>query len=129
MSPVVHFEMPASDLKRVKAFYEEVFGWNMQQLGAEMSNYLLAGTVAVGENGMPKEPGAINGGFYEKTKESPEPSVVISVDDLNEGIERVKKAGGKILGETMNIPGIGMFASFRDTEGNRVGMLQPVPMS
>jgi uncharacterized protein len=128
-SPVVHFEMPAVDKARVKKFYEEAFGWEMQQLGEEMSNYILAGTTEVGENGMPKNPGEINGGFYDKTEDSKEPSVVIAVDDLHKHIEIVKNAGGEIIGEPMDIPGIGNFVSFKDTEGNRVGMLQPAPMN
>lgn len=44
MNPVVHFEMPAKDKKRVLEFYTKVFGWNMKQLGNDMGNYILAGT-------------------------------------------------------------------------------------
>ncbi len=36
-------------------------------------------------------------------------------------------AGGKVLGEPMEIPGVGQYSSFIDTEGNRVSMLQPIP--
>ena len=64
MNPVVHFEMPAKDKKRTSEFYSKAFGWQMNQLGEEMGNYLLAGTTPVDENRMPKEPGAINGGFF-----------------------------------------------------------------
>jgi len=31
----------------------------------------------------------------------------------------------KVLGEPMEIPGIGQYVSFTDTEGNRVSVLQP----
>ena len=44
MNPVVHFEMPAKNKKRVKKFYEKAFGWKMQQLGAKMGDYILATT-------------------------------------------------------------------------------------
>lgn len=40
-------------------------------------------------------------------------------------MKKVKGAGGKILGEPMDVPGVGKYVSFRDTEGNRVGMLKP----
>jgi predicted enzyme related to lactoylglutathione lyase len=129
MNSVVHFEMPAKDKKRVAQFYTNAFGWNMQQLGTEMGSYVLAGTTEVDENNMPKNPGAINGGFYEY-KDEPGfqyPSVVVAVDDLEESIEKVKAEGGEIVGEQMDIPGIGKFVSIKDTEGNRVGMLQPNP--
>lgn len=128
MSPVVHFEMPAKDKTRVAKFYETAFGWKMQQLGADMGSYILATTTETDKNGFPKTPGKINGGFYEYTKKFKEPSVVVAVDNLTASMKLVKKSGGKVLGKPMEIPGIGMFVSIKDTEGNRVGMLQPAPM-
>jgi len=32
-----------------------------------------------------------------------------------------------VLGEPMDIPGVGRYVSFTDTEGNRVSMLKPIP--
>jgi uncharacterized protein len=130
MDSVVHFEMAYEDRERMKTFYESAFGWQTQTLGPEMGNYVLATTTETGPNGMPKNPGAINGGFYERPSDpnGQAPSVVIAVTDISEAIRKVTAAGGTLLGETMEIPGIGQYASFKDTEGNRVGMLQPVPM-
>jgi predicted enzyme related to lactoylglutathione lyase len=130
MNPVVHFEMSAENGKRMAEFYSKVFGWQTQQFGEEMGGYILASTTETDENGMPKNPGAINGGFYQRTEDPAlnHPSVVISVDDINESIEKVKKEGGKTLGKIEEIPGIGQYISFIDTEGNRAGMLQPVNM-
>jgi predicted enzyme related to lactoylglutathione lyase len=51
--------------------------------------------------------------------------VVIQVDDIKESIKKVEGAGGKVLGEAIEIPNVGWFVSFFDTEGNRVSMLQP----
>ena len=126
-SPVVHFEMPAKDNARVAKFYTEAFGWQMNQLGPEMGNYLLAGTTPVDENKMALNPGAINGGFFEWKDEDGmnSPHIVIQVDNLDESIEAVKKSGGTITSDKMPIPGIGTYVSFTDTEGNHVGMLQP----
>ena len=53
--------------------------------------------------------------------------VVISVDDIQASMKKVADAGGKVLGDPMDIPGIGRYVSFTDTEGNRVSMLQPLP--
>lgn len=125
MNPVVHFEMPAEDKGRVKKFYEGVFGWKMAQLGPEMGNYILATTTPVDEKNMHLNKGAINGGFYEKGEAGTLPHLVISVDNLTEHMEAVKKAGGTVEGTPQDIPGIGSFVMFKDTEGNRVGMLQP----
>lgn len=127
MNPVIHFEMPAEDRKRMADFYTKVFGWKTQLLGEDMGNYVLATTTETDENQMVKTPGTINGGFFPKMEDKSmnNTSIVISVDDLKAHINTVKKAGGKIIGEIADIPGIGLYVSFIDTEGNRVGMLQP----
>lgn len=127
MCPVVHFEMPAEDRKRMSDFYSNVFGWQTQMLGEEMGNYVLVSTTEIDEKGTPKIPGAINGGFYPKDETSPAqyPSLVIAVDDIRESMKQVTEAGGKVLGEPMEITGTGSYVSFFDTEGNRVSLLQP----
>lgn len=136
MNPVVHFEMGYNDRERMKKFYETAFGWKMQQLGSEMGNYVVAQTTETDESGMVKTPGTINGGFYQKIENplSHAPSVVISVSDIRKSIEDVIASGGKILGamdessnssmEPQMIPGVGLWISIQDTEGNRVSMLQ-----
>lgn len=124
-NPVVHFEMPYRDIKRVSKFYNSVFGWGMNDAGKGMGNYVVAVTADTDENMMNKTPGTINGGFYDiGQSEYKYPSFVISVDNLESAIMDVEKAGGKILSKPMEIPGIGLWASFQDTEGNRVSLLQ-----
>lgn len=140
MNPVVHFEMGYNDRERMKKFYETVFNWKMQQMGAEMGNYVVAQTAETDDKGMVKTPGTINGGFYKKS-DSPKshaPSVVIAVKDIHASMKEVEKGGGKILGamdgsgkqtmEPQDIPGVGLWISFEDSEGNRVSMLQPKNM-
>jgi hypothetical protein len=126
MNPVVHFEMPAEDRKRMADFYTNVFGWKTQMLGPEMGDYVLATTTESDEKG-PKKPGAINGGFFPKSDDKPAqyPYVVIAVEDIKEHMKKVEKAGGKVLGEPWDIPGVGLYVAFIDTERNRVSMLQP----
>jgi predicted enzyme related to lactoylglutathione lyase len=128
MNPVVHFEMPASNNGRAKKFYETVFGWKMEQLGPEMGNYLLATTSPVDKKGMHKRKGAINGGFYRKSKDAKVPHLVIAVNNIESHMKVVRKAGGKVLGKPMEIPDIGLFVMIKDSEGNRTGMLQPFKM-
>ena len=140
MNPVVHFEMGYFDQERMKQFYQTAFGWNLQQMGPEMGNYVVAHTSETDANGMVKTPGTINGGFYQKNDNplSHAPSVVISVKDIHSAMSAVKASGGKILGamdetgkpsmEPMMIPGVGLWISFQDPEENRVSLLQPVGM-
>src|SRR5215471_18989674 len=127
MEPVVHFEMPFENRKRMAEFYSKVFGWKTQMLGPDMGDYVVVTTTESDDSG-PKKPGAINGGFYAKNDDQPaqHPSVVISVEDIRAASKKVADAGGKVLGEPTDIPGVGRYVSFFDTEGNRVSMLQPL---
>ncbi len=128
-NPVVHFEMPYKDSKRVAEFYQKAFGWQMNQTGEEMGHYIVAQTADTDENRMVKTPGTINGGFYDlnMAQASPQPSVVISVADVKEAMANIKAAGGEILAEPQDIPGIGLWVSFKDSEGNRASILQASP--
>jgi uncharacterized protein len=127
MCPVVHFEMPYEQRERMAKFYQTAFGWQTQMLDEEMGNYVLATTSEM-DGSSPKRPGTINGGFFQKRPDWPAqyPSVVIGVDDIQDAIKQVNKAGGEVQGEPMKIPGVGQYVSFFDTEGNRVSMLQPL---
>jgi uncharacterized protein len=119
MSPVIHFEMPARDSRRVSEFYQNVFGWQTTSLGKDAGDFVMAFTMESDEKTrIPRRPGAINGGFYKRTKEDEKIRLTILVDDIREAMEKVRKNGGKVLGEPMEMPGVGLFVSFSDTEGN-----------
>lgn len=136
MDPVVHFEMGYKDQARMVKFYETVFSWKTQSMGPDMGNYVVAQTTETDENRMVQTKGAINGGFYQKTDDplGQAPSVVVSVDDIQGAMKAVEDAGGKILGgldqkgehtlEPQMIPGVGLWISVMDTEGNRFSILQ-----
>src|SRR4029450_7340119 len=89
-------------------------------------DYVLAKTTESDERG-PKKSGTINGGLYPRKKDWPDqsPSVGIAVDDIRKSMKKVGDAGGKVLGEPIDIPGVGQYVSFTDPEGNRISMLQP----
>lgn len=128
---VVHFEIEAKDAKRASKFYADAFGWKMDHQGEDFGGYVVATT------GDRKEPGGINGGIFQvDKKELNAYSCVIGVDDIDKAIADVKKAGGKVfddnktpdgklLGEKIDIPQIGIYAKCEDTEGNRFTLLQP----
>lgn len=124
-NPVVHFEMPVDDKERMMKFYSSVFGWELNQLGADFGNYIIAMTTESDKKG-PLKSGAINGGFYEvKEGIKRATSVVISVEDIREAVKKVTEAGGTIVMEPMDMKGVGWLAYFNDTEGNYVGIIQP----
>lgn len=130
MNPVVHFEMPFEDRERATRFYTSAFGWKPKPYGEEMGNYVVMQTSETDEKGMIKESGRINGGMYQKKEGEmyQHPSFVIAVGDINAAIAKVKEAGGTVNGEPTEIPSIGMYVGFTDTEGNHLSMLQPKGM-
>jgi predicted enzyme related to lactoylglutathione lyase len=131
MNPVVHFEMPYIDRNRMADFYARAFGWKTRMLGSEMGNYVTVSTSLMDERtGFPVQPGTINGGFYKRGDDlaTQIPSVVIATKNLEETLKMVTEAGGKVIGKPMEIPGVGMYAGFIDTEGNRVSVLEPSKM-
>lgn len=135
MDPVVHFEMPYEDRNRMAEFYSTAFGWQSQMLGEDMGSYVVMSTTETDPTTTrPTIPGAINGGFFKKSKENQYPSVTIAVADIYVAMEKVKASGGTVLGgskgngEPDDIPGVGLYVSIIDTEGNRVSLLQPKSM-
>ena len=61
---VVHFEVPYDDADRARAFYSNVFGWNIQPMPEFDYNVVQTGPTE--ENGMPTEPGYIGGGMFQR---------------------------------------------------------------
>jgi predicted enzyme related to lactoylglutathione lyase len=68
---VVLFEIPATDFKKAKQFYETVFDWKVELCGDEGA---MAFTTAVDKDQNPIEPGGINGGFYRRKSKDDRPS-------------------------------------------------------
>ena len=122
MDKVVHFEVPFDDKARAMKFYASAFGWKLTDF-AEMS-YVMAETTAVNEQQMPVEPGAINGGLFQRPKEAPHPTIYVGVESIDAALKKVEAAGGKVVTPNTPIPGMGAFARVSDTEGNVIGLFQ-----
>ena len=122
MAKVVHFEIPFDNKARATKFYTEVFDWALTEY-PEM-DYVAARTTEVDAKRMPKEPGAINGGLFQRPKEAPTPTIYVAVDSIDEALKKVKTAGGTVVTPNTPIPGMGAYARIRDTEGNVVGLFQ-----
>jgi predicted enzyme related to lactoylglutathione lyase len=120
MDKVVHIEVPADDIKRAKAFYSEIFGWQMQDI-PEM-NYTILQTVNVDEQQMPIEPGAINGGLFQRQADMPHPQFFINVANIESSLAKIKDGGGEIIREKTPVGNMGFVANFKDSEGNVVGL-------
>jgi predicted enzyme related to lactoylglutathione lyase len=122
MAKVVHFEIPFDNKERAMKFYAQTFGWRLTDM--PQMNYVVAQTVDVDDKQMPKEPGAINGGLFQRPKEAPSPTIYVDVQSVDEAIKKVQDAGGKVVTPHTPIPGMGAYARVSDTEGNVIGLFQ-----
>jgi uncharacterized protein len=124
MNRVVHFEIPTDDQPRAKRFYAEVFGWRMQDMPAGGEAYTFAITTPVDEQLQHTEAGAINGGMFQRSPQLPvtSPVVTIGVDSIDEHIPRIEAAGGSLVVPKGEVPDMGYYAYFKDTEGNLMGL-------
>ena len=114
---IIHFEIPAADVAKLKTFYEGLFGWKIFKAPMGGTEYWLIHTVPTDEKGMLLKPG-VNGGLVQKQPQQ-------------EGIKQVnyiEKLGGKILMPKQQVPTVGWIAVAADPEGNQFGLLQPEQM-
>jgi uncharacterized protein len=114
MAKVIHFEIPAEDPEKVGQFYREAFGWEIRKWENQDYWLIMAG---------PKEEPGVNGAIYKKGQNDKTINT-ISVEKIEEAMEKVKKAGGEILGEVIDIPKVGRFIYAKDVEGTPFGILQ-----
>jgi len=120
---VVHFEIPAEEVEKLKSFYEGVFNWKITHTPVGPMDYWLIETVPINEKGEPIRPG-VNGGIYRRENPQQTPTNYISVDDIDSHISKLKELGGTLVQDKSHVPGVGYIAVGLDPEGNQIGMLQ-----
>jgi uncharacterized protein len=120
---VVHFEVPFEDGDRARGFYKEAFGWNIMQM-PEMS-YTVVSSGPTSDQGMPSEPGFINGGMFQKDSYGVStPVITVEVGSIDAALEKVTELGGSTVVPKEAIGDMGWAAYFKDTEGNVMGLWQ-----
>lgn len=129
MNRVVHFEIQAEDPKRASAFYITVFGWDIQQWGDQPYWMVMTKGKDKSED-TSKWPG-IDGGLLLRKGEAPVDGAsvnafvcTIDVENLDEMVSKVERAGGTIVVPKYALPTVGYLAYAKDTEGNIFGMMQ-----
>ncbi|SFN54781.1 VOC family protein [Mycetocola miduiensis] len=115
VSRVIHFEIPIDDPPRAGTFYQNVFGWTVSKQGPV--DYWTMTT------GAPPGPGAE--GALALRSEAPDGVLVyIRVDEIDDALAKIEAAGGERISEKTPVPGFGWTATFRDSEGNLLGLFQ-----
>lgn len=129
MNRVVHFEIYAQDPDRAMKFYTDVFGWTYQTWDFDGEPYY--GVMTAEKDS--KEPG-INGGLLKRPGPLPtgkDPVIgfacTVQVENIDETISKIEKAGGTLALAKQAIPGMAWQAYYKDTEGNVFGVHQTDP--
>jgi uncharacterized protein len=125
MRKIVHFEIPADDEARARDFYRGIFGWQLQEM--EQMDYTIVMTTPVDEQTqLPTEPGAINGGLMKRSSDTPSPVLTVDVESIDDSLKQIEAGGGTTVKPRTELPGMGAFAYFKDTEGNVMGLWETV---
>ena len=112
------FEIPALDLGRARAFYETIFGVNLQDYKTDVHEMAI----------FPYNRETATGGCLKKAPAfNPSSSGTLvyleTGAELDAVLTRVATSGGSVaLPRTALPPGMGAYAHILDTEGNRVGL-------
>jgi uncharacterized protein len=123
---VVPFEIPVDKLDRAKTFYSSVFNWGLEDMPVQDGVYTFAITTPVDENNMPKESGAINGGMYTRSDDLKNPVITIGVPSIDEFAKKIEAAGGTMIVPKSEVPDMGYYAYFKDSEGNIMGLWENI---
>ena len=108
-------EIPVTDVKKAKSFFDKVFGWNtdIESMGP---NYGLVDSKGSASIGL----------FVVETIPQPGINIVFFSEDIEETLKLVETAGGKVHREKYQIaPEIGYAAEFLDCFGNRLSLFSP----
>ena len=122
---IVHFEIPASDVEKVKKFYVDLFGWKIEK--TPNMEYYMVETVPMDEKGNLLRPG-VNGGLYKRDSPQQQALNYINVESVEEYSKKVADLGGQIVVKKTEIPGMGWFAIAVDPEGNMFGLFEMLTM-
>ena len=123
---VVHFEIPADNVEKLKSFYEKLFDWKIIHSPVEGMDYWVIQTVPTDDKGMPQRHG-LNGGMFPRQTEQKDLRTVnyVSVEDIDKYLVKLVEFGGKVLMPKQQIPTVGYIVLALDPEGNQFGLLQP----
>lgn len=119
VNPVVHFEIPVTDMDRAIRFYEEVFA--VKLVRRETDGYDMAFFPRA--DGRPGASGALaKGDVYKPTRDGA--ILYFDVPDIDAVIARAEAAGGSALYPKKDIGEAGFVAEIADSEGNRIALSQ-----
>ena len=124
---IVHFEIAADDPEKLASFYQQLFGWQIEEMDMGGDSYWTIVTGPVDEQGMPSQPGYINGGMSRRMSPDQRTSTFVDVESVDDYLAKAKDLGGTVLVEKTPVPQMGWLAMLQDPQGNPFGMWQTDP--
>ena len=119
INPVVHFEIPVTDMERAIGFYEAVFGYRLTR--EEVDGYDMAFFPRA--DGKPGASGALAmGDVYQPSREGV--ILYFDVPDIDAVIAKAAARGVRVLYAKKDIGDAGFVAEIEDSEGNRIALSQ-----
>lgn len=119
----IWYELITPDPDGAKAFYDAVVGWTIGEASPEFNGYRMIG----------RSDGGSAGGVLPLTDEMRQHGArptwlgYIGVDDVDEAVAAIEKAGGKALMPAFDIPDIGRIALVADPQGVPFYVMKPTP--
>ncbi len=113
---VVHFEINADDPIRAKGFYENVFNWKIEKWEGPMEYWVI--------NAGDENEEGINGGLQKREESEDQIFNYIKVPSVDKVSKKIEDNGGTVISPKIAVPGIGYFYMFKDTEGNKLGIME-----
>ena len=113
-NPVTWFEIIGGDSAKLQKFYADTFGWKLSPPMPEMGNYSM----------LDHEGKGIQGGIGGDAGDQPRVTIYIEVDDPQAYVDKVAKAGCKILMPVTKVTDGVVIAMFTDPAGNTMGILK-----
>ena len=117
-------ELMTWNAKKSKDFYKKTLGWTFEDQKMPDGTYTMI-----------KSNGQMVGGMFQMTKGPmfdgmPEHwFTYVAVDDVDKRLKKVKEAGGKVMREPWDVPGVGRIAIVQDAGGAMQGWMVPAPGS
>jgi uncharacterized protein len=109
----VHLELHTDDTSLAKAFYQDLFGWNYNDVPQGDAIYTMVAS--------PQQPGA--GMQHKGMPDAPTMWLpYVTVDSVQSTVSRARAAGAEIIVEYMEAPGFGAGAILRDPTGAAFGI-------
>jgi predicted enzyme related to lactoylglutathione lyase len=117
-NPFVHVELNTSDREKAKAFYSELFQWQLEDVpnpAAPEGTYTM---INVGQG--------TGGGIMKQVSGGPSGWLAyVGVDDIQAATQKARSLGGKVMKDVTEIPGMGWLSFIQDPTGAVLGLWKP----